>query len=509
MSRGRESESIKFPRKFKPVRNPLKTLIAVTSCHAFRARADAVRETWGGEVAGADVRYFLGEGTAERPDEIVLPCPDGYHYLSQKTQLIRRWALAQGYDYLWKVDDDVYLRPERLLENGLMAYDYVGRLRGPCGSYPAPYCSGFLYGLSRRALEAIAPIEWDGSDDFSEDRWTGNQLLKRGISPTRCSDILVEWSKNNAISGREPPMVGNKIIASCEYSPDKLRLIHAQFKAGNQSQMTDYVPPQGSLSRVSVLIKTFLRDGYLMACLDGLEKNFPDCKIVVVDDGDETREKITRAAEMRRKGHAWINLPFDSGFGAKANAAIADCAMRKYTLIGSDDFDFSDPRVRPGVEAMVKVLDNVPALGVVSGRVNANPYEFCWDVFERGLKEVPRYHCSGEVQGVKYHVCDLTVNFSLLRSKMFHPDHGGIRWDGGSVKMGGGEHSAFFVDVQRFYWSVAYVEGANIYEFKENFTWKDKRYTAMRGRARTPGRPCLKARGIDTYILGDGTVELS
>ena len=487
----------------------MKILIAVTSCHAYRERADAIRATWAPEVEGADVRYFLGKGAAQRPDEIILDCPDGYHYLSAKTQLIRRWALAEGYDFLWKIDDDCYVRPERLLGNGFGKFDYVGRLRGPSGNYLAPYCSGVCYGLSRKAMELLAPFEWGVNEDFSEDRWTGNKLLSLGITPENETQFIVEYSKSSAVSGREPPLVGNSVIAACEYAPQLMRNVHTQFKSGKRSVLGEYHLPHGSLSRVAVMVKTFLRDGYLMACLDGLEKNLPDARIVVVDDGYEAREKITRYADLRRKKHACIWLPFDSGFGAKANAAIAECSWREYVLIASDDFDFSDPRVRRGIEAMQKVLDAVPSLGLVSGRVDQRPYEFCWDPFERGLREIPRYHGSGEVDGTKYHLCDLTVNYSLIRTKLFHAQHGGIRWDGGNVKIGGGEHSAFFIDLQRSYWGAAYVEGANINQFPRNFQWQHKAYPDMRARARTPGRPCLKARGIDQYILGDGTVEVS
>jgi hypothetical protein len=485
------------------------TLIAVTSCHAFRTRADAIRETWAPEVKDADVRFFLGTlpnpSGDSRPDEILLPVPDGYHFLSQKTQLIRRWALEHGYDYLWKVDDDVYLRPERLKVARL---DYVGRVRGPSGNYRAPYCSGFCYGMTRRALELIAPIDWNASDDFSEDRWVGNQLLAKGITPRNEPNFVVHSSKNNTISGREAPLVDNQIIASCEYNPVRMRSIHQDFKNGLRS--TDKVTPQpkGSLSRVAVMIKTFLRDGYLAACLTGLERNFPDCKLVIMDDGYESREKIAKYSELRRRGHSCEWLPFDSGFGEKANAAIQHCD-RDYVLIGSDDFDFSDPRVRSGVEAMVKVLDGVPSLGLVSGRVDSRPYEFTWEQVDGGLREVKKFHASGEVNGAKYHLCDLTVNYSLIRRKVFEAAHGDIRWDGGEVKIGGGEHSAFFIDLQRTYWGVAYVEGANVNQFKFNPQWQMKDYHAMRARARVPGRPCLKRRGISKYILADGTVEIS
>jgi len=486
----------------------MKTLIAVTTCHGFRDRADAVRKTWAPEVQGADVRFFLGNGPKQRTDEIILPCPDGYHFLSQKTQMIRRWALENGYEYLWKIDDDTYLRPERLLAKDYSSMDYVGRLRGPSGNYRSPYCSGFCYGLSRKALEILAPIQWGMNEDFSEDRWTGNQLLAHGITPCLESQFVVQSSKANAISGRESPMVGNAVISSCEYAPEKMLQVHKLFKSRAPSKIGPYQAPTGSLSRVCVMVKTFLRDGFLFACLDGLEKNFADCKIVVVDDGYEDGKKITRAADLRSKGHSWDVLPFDSGFGAKANRAIDHCD-REYVLIASDDFNFDDPAVRPGVEAMQKVLDAVPSLALVSGRVDGNPYEFCWETGERSLREVPGYHDSGEIDGVRYHMCDLTVNYSLIRTKVFQPQHGDIRWDGGDVKIGGGEHSAFFVDLQRTYWGVAYVEGANINQLPPNYKWQHKDYPAMRRRARTMGRPCLKKRGIDVYVLGDGSAEIS
>jgi len=34
-------------------------------------------------------------------------------------------------------------------------------------------------------------------------------------------------------------------------------------------------------------------------------------------------------------------------------------------------------------------------------------------------------------------------------------------------------------------------------------------YPKMRARARAMGRPCLKKRGIDVYVLADGSAEVS
>jgi hypothetical protein len=90
----------------------MKILVAVVTCHKFRSRADAQRETWIKDMRGADLRFFLGEGgDAERPDEVILPVRDDYRSLPQKCKLVFQWALDNGYDWCVKIDDDVYLRP--------------------------------------------------------------------------------------------------------------------------------------------------------------------------------------------------------------------------------------------------------------------------------------------------------------------------------------------------------------------------------------------------------------
>jgi len=46
----------------------MKSLIGVTTCHAYRDRADSIRPNLGAEVSKeqADVRYFLGRGEKQR-----------------------------------------------------------------------------------------------------------------------------------------------------------------------------------------------------------------------------------------------------------------------------------------------------------------------------------------------------------------------------------------------------------------------------------------------------------
>lgn len=482
----------------------MRILIAVVTCHAYRERADSQRSTWAHDIKGADLHFFIGGGQAERPDEIVLAVGDGYDALPAKTQALCRWALAQGYDYLYKSDDDVYVVPERLLASGFEAHHYSGRVRGPSGPFPAPYCSGFGYWLSKQAMAVIANAHLNG--DGAEDRFVANTLLKANIQPSHDRRYAVLVSPRNARSGYEAPRPGNNMIAGCEFLPAEMEKVHSEWIGQVPSALKHQEFPEGELSKVCIMIKTFLRDGCLFRCLNGIEANFPEVKIVIVDDGYESAQKITLYAALRDKGHACAWLPFDSGFGAKANAGLAFCD-RPYVLIGSDDFDFSHPSVREGIKRMVMVLDNDPSIHIASGRVNERPYESCLEIDGDSVREIKGTRETRTIYDTRYQLCDLTVNFSLIRRDCLGP--GKLHWDGGDVKIGGGEHGAFYIDAKKLGYGVAVVDGANIREMSWNFSQVHPNYPQFRKRAHMPGRPCLKARGIEKWYLQDGTCELA
>lgn len=488
---------------------------------------------------GAAVRFFLGrrDGYQPSPDEVMLPVEDTYEGLPAKTRGICRWAVERGYDWIFTCDDDTYVRPERLLSSGFEQYDYVGRFRGPSGGYPAPYCSGFGYWLSRRAMQIVAaqPL----SKDTADDRWIGNVLLTAGIRGAlderyqvlKCDDsklpgykgnredemvgnavhnggmtgvadhryvIVASPNGRNTPTATQGPMEGNDVIAACEFEPQEMRRVHTAFKNGLRAT-PKRVLPEGPLSNVSVLIKTFLRDGYLMRCVAGIERTLPEVHMIIADDGDDTRDKVKLYSRLREVGHVCLWLPKDSGFGAKSNAAIP-YFERPYVLIGSDDFDFSDREVRRGIERMANVLDENPEIGIASGRVGNRPYELIFDMDGDWVKARPGYRGSGKTKkGTQYQFCDLTVNYSLIRREVFEK----VRWDS-DVKIGGGEHGAFFIDVKRAGWKVAVVSGASIKELPSHAEWRHRDYPAFRGRARDPERPCYIRRGINHFITSSG-----
>lgn len=485
----------------------MRLILCIVSCHALAARRQAIRETWLPLVPREmDCKFFLGRGqhATLQPDEIVLDVDDSYRGLPAKTKAIARWALAHGYSYLCKCDDDVYVQPDRLLASEFAKLgNYVGRKRGPSGGQSAPYASGFCYWLSNFAMKALidAPL----TDDPAEDRWVGNSLLAAGIECAADYRYVVINSTRCAVSHTEGPRKGNTVISACEFNPEKMRQTHKEWLTLTSGD--DCLLPDGPFAKVCVLVKTFLRDGYLLRTIEGLQKNLPSAKIVIVDDGRESNFKISWYAKLRRLGHICRWMPFDSGFGAKANDGVRACD-RPYVLIASDDFNFEDSAAAEGVLKMVEILDQDPQIAVASGRVNGNPYEATLEL--KGSECIERkgvyqdQYGRGVVHNSRYYVTDLTVNYSLIRREVFNE----IKWDE-DVKIGGGEHGAFYIDLKRAGFKVAWVEGVNINELHGTTDWSSVEYHKYRARARQPGRICLKRRGIDRYHLMGGEVELT
>lgn len=482
-------------------------LVCIVTCHAYLpGRIPAIRETWLPELQRLGIPYkiFVGEnGSADAvlADDIVrLPVDDTYQGLAAKTQAIAKYALENGYEFMFKCDDDVYVQPSRLAASDFAQLgDYVGRKRGPSGGFPAPYASGFSYWLSKRAMKVLinAPLRIDPA----EDRWAGNSLLSAGIQCSPDYRYVVINSTRNAVTHTEGPRKGNYVISACEFDDRRMREIHADWLYKEAMKIPYTNNTQTRLSRLAILVKTFLRDGYLKTTIDGIQQHVPEAKIVIVDDGYEQSFKISWYAELRAKGNATLWLPFDSGFGAKANEGVKEC-NREYVLIASDDFDFT-AEVRSSLDRMVNFLDLAQGYDMVSGRVNGRPYEATLTIEGDRVIEQPGFSGHGQIAGINFHACDLTVNFTVIRRTFLDK----VKWDD-DVKIGGGEHGAFFVDVKRAGGKVAYLPGANINELPAGRTdWMHQTYPSMRARAKAPGRVCLARRGIREWVLQNGATE--
>ncbi len=216
-------------------------LLAVATCHRYRHRADAQRKTWVKDVGNsADVRFFLGtpHDGSRLEDEVWLDCPDAYANRKEKIISIIRWAVGYTYDYLWKLDDDIYLRPERLLT--LKAGDYCGATVGDNRAI-----SGAIYGLGRTSMEKLLSPNTADWQEY-EDLWVQRRLAEMGVSPTEMGGPdgvngrfrMTHSDKYHVRIPQDPPLPSNDVIASWEHSPEQMQRIHLEFRSEATPQGT-------------------------------------------------------------------------------------------------------------------------------------------------------------------------------------------------------------------------------------------------------------------------------
>lgn len=145
-------------------------------------RVQALRDTWLKDVAAfpnATYKLFYGgsNGRTPLPDEVFLACPDDYAALPQKTLAICKYAVANGYDMVFKADDDSYVWVDRLIREGLSGlWDYAGYMNGQVAS------GGPGYWLTDRAFKIVA--EKGSANHWAEDVTVSKILFGNGIQGT-------------------------------------------------------------------------------------------------------------------------------------------------------------------------------------------------------------------------------------------------------------------------------------------------------------------------------------
>jgi hypothetical protein len=157
----------------------MKILLAMITCHSRASYANAQRDTWIPKLPPElDYKFFLGP--SERVpglDEVFLDCDDSYGGLPSKVQAVCRWALAQGYDFVAKIDDDVVLRPTLFRDSGFRSHDFVGHTNNDHANVKIPW--GFCYTLSRRAMEIMVNAHLPGN--HNDEAWCAHTLSAHGI----------------------------------------------------------------------------------------------------------------------------------------------------------------------------------------------------------------------------------------------------------------------------------------------------------------------------------------
>jgi|ERR1700677_154555 len=201
---------------------------------------------------------FPVQGYVPQDDEVLVPCPDGYHYMSYKRKESLRWALERGYDYIFCLSNDVYVRPERLVASDFQKYDYHGMMCGNIGFkgqdnfLPESYVFGGGYWLSAKAAQIIVDTK---VTYWCEDWWVGLALapaVRRGEISR--NDAPINTSRY-AIAPRVPTPNNNIISAEMSagnYDKARMYACHRPFSNAPSPNIPEKEPLNASVQMPSV-----------------------------------------------------------------------------------------------------------------------------------------------------------------------------------------------------------------------------------------------------------------
>ena len=211
-------------------------LIGVLTAEKYLDRREGVIHTWGRDVLAhpaVDLVFLIGDPTAPMPrreDNILyVPCPDDYDSLPQKTRWFCLWGLAHSdARWLFKCDDDTYVRIERLLaglDSGQWSQAVVGCKDGN-GDH---FHGGAGYVLSRSAAASIAARLTDttGLED-----WKARDAIYAG-------GMWFDHDERFCFDKSKTPSPFNEQI-TCHYcSPVRIRLLHDAFRIVSANAVTE------------------------------------------------------------------------------------------------------------------------------------------------------------------------------------------------------------------------------------------------------------------------------
>lgn len=202
-----------------------KLLIGALSCQAYPERRERCLRSWAADLdrfENVDLLFLIGgcEGPPRAAGrELYLPCPDDYASLPRKILQFLRWALVhREFDYLFKCDDDTYLRLDRLLSYDTKQQDYIGAEWAPGVNYAS---GGAGYFLSRKAADIAARgleslIETEGLGGYpvgAEDLLVGEVLRRAGV-PFSIEPRFIPYGNDDL-----RPKPGNDIITAHACDP--------------------------------------------------------------------------------------------------------------------------------------------------------------------------------------------------------------------------------------------------------------------------------------------------
>lgn len=201
--------------------------------------------------------------------------------------------------------------------------------------------------------------------------------------------------------------------------------------------------------KIDVCITTMNRPQAVERLLFSIAEHRPEAPVHVADQSETIEPgRYERLAE--RLLEAGLHepptvhrLPFDCG-ASYARNHLVDASPGEYKLIADDDGLFT---AETDVEAMARLLDALPQVGIVGGTVarGGTVANVGSRLLRRGeaLYELEASQPYVEHEGIRFRQVDFLPNFALMRRQLF--EH--LRWDP-ELKIGG-EHLDFYLELPR------------------------------------------------------------
>lgn len=183
-----------------------------------------------------------------------------------------------------------------------------------------------------------------------------------------------------------------------------------------------------------IIIKTFNRYPSLERLLWSIQKYYPENHVIVVDDSCQFDEEFYNKFNLNL---TILNPGIDLGLSYGRNLAMKQ-AKTQYVLLLDDDFIFDE---RTDISKLEKVAKETKA-DVVGGRLDTNGtidgYNQKLSIRSGRLKYTQMPEEYQEIDGVRYHKCDIVFNFGLFKRK--------FKWDE-NIKIKG-EHVDYFLQLK-------------------------------------------------------------
>lgn len=199
----------------------LRRVVLVKSCQQHRARQEACRATWAGELSRQGIPIWFTEGAAAKP--FITNCwiltagGDGYDDNSIKVRdAIALLLEYDPFDLLFVCDDDTFVQWRRWLDY-IPKGDFAGL---KTDSIPWVHGGGGWY-MTRRACEAFVKgikrrCSWD-------DKLATEILERAGFEFENQPDLFAQWDERVAAE--------NRLITCHQVYPDEMPSLYESTHA--------------------------------------------------------------------------------------------------------------------------------------------------------------------------------------------------------------------------------------------------------------------------------------